>query len=152
MRQDVRAVCFVDATIRKFIFGNNAFSAKYFMFFGDWHLTDRAQQWMPAFNEVAFVRTRKSTTPPKNPIRASMEPRAGRSARCLTKWNAKSLRPLPAERFPFFHKALRTVHRDGHELVQQAYYSLPPECCHGAAGLGRGEMLIWSKCSIIGGT
>ncbi|MGN6370705.1 MAG: IS21 family transposase [Phycisphaerae bacterium] len=38
-----------------------------------------------------------------------------------------TLLPLPAERFPFFHEALRTVHRDGHVAVAQAYYSVPPE-------------------------
>jgi len=37
------------------------------------------------------------------------------------------LLPLPAERFPFFHEALRTVHRDGHVAIAQAYYSVPPE-------------------------
>jgi transposase len=35
--------------------------------------------------------------------------------------------PLPAERFPFFHEQLRSVHRDGHVAVAQAYYSVPPE-------------------------
>jgi transposase len=38
-----------------------------------------------------------------------------------------TLLPLPGERFPFFHEALRTVHRDGHVAVAQAYYSVPPE-------------------------
>lgn len=38
-----------------------------------------------------------------------------------------TLLPLPPERFPFFHEALRTVHRDGHVAVVQAYYSVPPE-------------------------
>jgi transposase len=38
-----------------------------------------------------------------------------------------SLKPLPDERFPFFHEATRTVHRDGHVEVAKAYYSLPPE-------------------------
>lgn len=37
------------------------------------------------------------------------------------------LQPLPAERFPFFHEARRTVHRDGHVEVCKAYYSAPPE-------------------------
>jgi transposase len=37
------------------------------------------------------------------------------------------LQPLPAERFPFFHEARRTVHRDGHVEVCKAYYSVPPE-------------------------
>ena len=38
-----------------------------------------------------------------------------------------ALLPLPRERFPFFHEDLRTVHRDGHIAVAQAYYSVPPE-------------------------
>jgi transposase len=37
------------------------------------------------------------------------------------------LRPLPLERFAFFHEAQRTVHRDGHVEVARAYYSVPPE-------------------------
>ena len=37
------------------------------------------------------------------------------------------LRPLPAERFPFFHEGPRQVHRDGHVEVARAYYSVPPE-------------------------
>jgi transposase len=39
----------------------------------------------------------------------------------------KALLPLPAERFPFFHEAGRTVHRDGHIEVDKAFYSVPPE-------------------------
>jgi len=38
-----------------------------------------------------------------------------------------ALRPLPAERFPLFHEARRTVHRDGHVSVERAYYSVPVE-------------------------
>ncbi len=38
-----------------------------------------------------------------------------------------ALRPLPLERFAFFHEAQRTVHRDGHLEVARAYYSVPPE-------------------------
>ncbi len=38
-----------------------------------------------------------------------------------------ALLPLPAERFPFFHEARRTVSRDGHIEVAKAYYSVPPE-------------------------
>jgi transposase len=37
------------------------------------------------------------------------------------------LLPLPAERFPFFHEGRRSVNRDGHVEVAQAYYSAPPE-------------------------
>jgi len=38
-----------------------------------------------------------------------------------------ALRPLPTGRFPFFHEAQRSVHRDGHVEVDKAYYSAPPE-------------------------
>ena len=38
-----------------------------------------------------------------------------------------ALLPLPPERFPFFHEAQRTVHRDAHVEVDKAYYSVPPE-------------------------
>lgn len=38
-----------------------------------------------------------------------------------------ALRPLPLERFAFFHEAQRMVHRDGHVEVAKAYYSVPPE-------------------------
>lgn len=38
-----------------------------------------------------------------------------------------ALRPLPTERFPNFHEALRSVNRDGHVEVAKAYYSAPPE-------------------------
>jgi hypothetical protein len=38
-----------------------------------------------------------------------------------------ALLPLPADRFPFFHEAKRSVHRDGHVEVARAYYSAPPE-------------------------
>jgi transposase len=38
-----------------------------------------------------------------------------------------ALRPLPAQRFPFFHEGQRKVHRDGHVEVDKAYYSVPPE-------------------------
>jgi len=38
-----------------------------------------------------------------------------------------ALQPLPAERFPCFQEAQRSVHRDGHVEVARAYYSVPPE-------------------------
>jgi transposase len=38
-----------------------------------------------------------------------------------------SLLPLPADPFPSFREARRTVHRDGHVEVEHAYYSVPPE-------------------------
>jgi len=38
-----------------------------------------------------------------------------------------ALKPLPLERFPFFHEGRRTVHRDGHVEIAKAYYSVPPE-------------------------
>jgi transposase len=37
-----------------------------------------------------------------------------------------ALRPLPAERLPFFYESRRKVHRDGHVEVAKAYYSVPP--------------------------
>ena len=39
----------------------------------------------------------------------------------------RELLPLPSERFPFFHEARHTVHRDGHLEVDKAFYSAPPE-------------------------
>ena len=48
-----------------------------------------------------------------------------------------ALRPLPVERFPFFHEAQRRVHRDGHVEVAKAYYSVPPEY------LGRTVWVRW---------
>jgi transposase len=48
-----------------------------------------------------------------------------------------ALRPLPLERFPFFHEAQRSVHRDGHVEVAKAYYSVPPEY------LGRRVWVRW---------
>jgi transposase len=50
-----------------------------------------------------------------------------------------ALRPLPAERFPFFHEGQRTVNRDGHIEVDRAYYSLPPEY------LGRRLWVRWDS-------
>jgi transposase len=38
-----------------------------------------------------------------------------------------ALLPLPADPFPSFREARRTVHRDGHVEVDHAYYSAPPE-------------------------
>ena len=38
-----------------------------------------------------------------------------------------ALQPLPADPFPSFREARRTVHRDGHVEVEHAYYSVPPE-------------------------
>lgn len=38
-----------------------------------------------------------------------------------------TLKPLPQERFPFFHEGQRKVHRDGHVEVDKAYYTVPPE-------------------------
>ena len=38
-----------------------------------------------------------------------------------------ALLPLPADPFPSFREARRTVHRDGHVEVERAYYSVPPE-------------------------
>ena len=38
-----------------------------------------------------------------------------------------ALKPLPAERFPFFNEGQRKVHRDGHVEIDKSYYSVPPE-------------------------
>jgi transposase len=55
----------------------------------------------------------------------------------FTEVERPALLPLPAERFPFYHEAQRTVHRDGHVEVAKAYYSLPPEY------LGRRVWVRW---------
>jgi transposase len=39
----------------------------------------------------------------------------------------RALRPLPRERFPFFHERRRIVYRDGHVEVDKAFYSAPWE-------------------------
>lgn len=39
----------------------------------------------------------------------------------------QALLPLPSHRFPFFHEAERSVHRDAHVEMDKAYYSVPPE-------------------------
>lgn len=38
-----------------------------------------------------------------------------------------ALLALPLDRFPFFHEARRSVHRDGYVEVAKAFYSVPPE-------------------------
>jgi len=38
-----------------------------------------------------------------------------------------ALKALPAEIFPSFHEAKRSVHRDGYVEYKRAYYSVPPE-------------------------
>jgi transposase len=50
-----------------------------------------------------------------------------------------ALLPLPAERFPCFQEAQRSVHRDGHVSVEKAYYSVPPEY------LGRKVWVRWDS-------
>jgi hypothetical protein len=50
-----------------------------------------------------------------------------------------ALLPLPAGRFPFFHEARRSVHRDGHVEVEKAYYSVPPEY------MGRQVWVRWDQ-------
>ena len=45
----------------------------------------------------------------------------------LFKAERPALLPLPADLFPCFVEARRTVHRDGHIEYQKAYYSAPPE-------------------------
>ena len=47
--------------------------------------------------------------------------------KCFEEVEKPALQPVPLERFPFFHEAQRTVHRDGHISVESAYYSVPPE-------------------------
>jgi hypothetical protein len=48
-----------------------------------------------------------------------------------------ALLALPRERIPSFQEGRRTVHRDGHVEVAQAYYSVPPEY------LARGVWVRW---------
>jgi transposase len=48
-----------------------------------------------------------------------------------------ALQALPAEHFPFFQEAQRTVHRDGHVELERAFYSVPPEY------LGRRVWVRW---------
>lgn len=48
-----------------------------------------------------------------------------------------TLQSLRVERFPFFHEAERTVHRDAHVEVDKAYYSVPPEY------MGRNVWVRW---------
>ena len=43
------------------------------------------------------------------------------------RYERPALQALPITRFPFFHEAPRSVHRDGHIEVAKAYYSVPPE-------------------------
>ena len=50
-----------------------------------------------------------------------------RQVKALFELERPHLLPLPATRFPFFHEAPRSVHRDGHVEVDKAYYSVPPE-------------------------
>lgn len=38
-----------------------------------------------------------------------------------------ALKPLPPDRFPFYHEAKRKVSRDGHIAVKRSFYSVPPE-------------------------
>ena len=38
-----------------------------------------------------------------------------------------ALLPLPRDRFPNFQEDRRTVHRDGHIVIEDAFYSAPPE-------------------------
>jgi transposase len=50
-----------------------------------------------------------------------------------------ALQPLPLERLPFFQEGQRSVNRDGHVEVAQAYYSAPPEY------LGRRVWVRWDS-------
>jgi len=51
----------------------------------------------------------------------------------------QALVPLPVNRFPYFHEAKRSVHRDGHIEVDKSYYSVPPEY------LGREVWVRWDR-------
>ncbi len=50
-----------------------------------------------------------------------------RQVKALFEMERPHLLPLPAEPFPFFHEAPRSVHKDAHVEVDKAYYSVPPE-------------------------
>ena len=50
-----------------------------------------------------------------------------------------ALLPLPVNRFPYFHEAKRSVHRDGHVEVDKSYYSAPPEY------VGREVWVRWDR-------
>jgi transposase len=56
---------------------------------------------------------------------------------CFADVERPALLALPAGRFPCFHEARRTVHRDAHVEVDKAYYSVPPEY------LGRTVWVRW---------
>ena len=62
-----------------------------------------------------------------SPTRGFTARRGSRSASVFREVERPALRPLPPERFPFFHEAQRIVNRDGHVEVAKAYYSVPPE-------------------------
>jgi transposase len=49
---------------------------------------------------------------------------------CFENVEKPALLSLPAECFPHFKEARRSVHRDGHVEVERAYYSVPPEYLH----------------------
>ena len=66
-----------------------------------------------------------------------MERPESKWAKAFREREQSALLPLPLERFPFFHEALRSVHRDGHISVDKAYYSVPPEF------LGRKVWVRW---------
>lgn len=50
-----------------------------------------------------------------------------RQVKALFELERPHLLPLPAQPFPFFHEAPRSVHKDAHVEVDKAYYSVPPE-------------------------
>lgn len=54
----------------------------------------------------------------------------------LFKQERPALLQLPSDRFPFFHEAPRSVHRDAHVEVDKTYYSVPPEY------MGR---MVWAR-------
>ena len=83
--------------------------------------------------ENAFLRTWEQTVADTR-MHGTIRQQVGKLFREVER---PALRPLPAERFPFFYESRRKVHRDGHVEVAKAYYSVPPEY------LGRSVWVRW---------
>jgi transposase len=83
--------------------------------------------------ENAFLRTWEQTVADTR-VHGTIRQQVGK---LFAEVERPALRPLPAERFPFFHESRRKVHRDGHVEVAKAYYSVPPEY------LGRSVWVRW---------
>ncbi len=72
--------------------------------------------------------------------RASTAPPADRSASYFEEVERHALQPLPANLFPVFEEAQRTVHRDGYVEFKKAYYSAPhPNTSDARFGCGAGN-------------